>query len=389
MTEEGYETNFEPEERLVVRCVRTAFEPDTDAVAIPEDALNWDEVITITGKHGVSYLVLDALRTQDGVPPEAFEKLKAQAQRRSHRNLQMVQELVEVVRSFRNRGIRAIPYKGPVIAERAYGDIGRRDFGDLDLLVSRDALPKAKAALYERGYQPWYELTDAQEWVYDRVSRDYPLKHPSTATEIELHWQIVDRYFPTRLNFETVWSRRESLSIADSELPVLSPEDRLLMLCVHGTRHRWERLQWICDVAAYLRTRSFDWETLDRRARSHRCERMVYLGLATAAGLLDAPLPDDVRQKIRSDPEIPGLRSHVYGNLFSGKNNFRLKQYQSRTLDRNRDKVRLWLGGICTPTPADITAVSLPRLLAPLYVVVRWLRVSRILLSRLRESRGT
>ncbi|GAB3673256.1 nucleotidyltransferase domain-containing protein [Halopiger thermotolerans] len=389
MTEEGYESRFEPEERFVVRCVRRALESDTDAVARSEDALDWDEVLTITGSHGVSYLVLDAVRRRDDVPPEPFERLKLQVQRRSRRNLRLVQELVDVVRSFRNRGIRAIPYKGPVIAERAYGDIGRREFGDLDVLVSRDALPEARSVLSERGYQPRYKFTAAQEWVYDRVSREYPLQRPSTDTEIELHWQIVDQYFPTKLTVESVWSRRESLSIADSELPVLSPEDRLLMLCVHGTRHRWERLQWLCDVAAYVRRRSVDWETVDRRARAHHCERMVYLGLATADELLGVPLPDDVRRKIRSDPAIPRLRSHVYGTLFGGKNNFRMKRYQSRTLHRTRDKLRLWLGGICTPTPEDITAVSLPRPLAPLYVVVRWLRASRGLLSRVQESRGT
>jgi hypothetical protein len=31
------------------------------------------------------------------------------------------------------------------------------------------------------------------------------------------------------------------------------PEDMLLFLCVHGGKHQWTRLAWICDVAEFIR----------------------------------------------------------------------------------------------------------------------------------------
>src|SRR3712207_8653927 len=42
----------------------------------------------------------------------------------------------------------------------------------------------------------------------------------------------------------------------------------LLILCVHGTKHIWGRLSWICDVAELLRTQpDMDWEyVLDRKS---------------------------------------------------------------------------------------------------------------------------
>ena len=387
ITAECKNSKFKPEERFILRCVDAAFGAELNTGTISEQKLDWEQILTITGNHGITHLVLDVLRTQDIAPPEVIEMLKSRAQYRSHQNLQMVQELVEVVQSLRNRGIRTIPYKGPVVAKFAYGDIGRREFGDLDLLVSRGDLPEARTVLSQHGYLSQYEFTEDQEWVDDRVNRDHPLRNSENSIQIELHWRIVDRHFPTKIDFESVWRRHKSLTLANTELPVLSPEDRLLMLCVHGTRHRWERLQWICDVAAYLQRCSFDWDRFEKRARANRCERMAYLGLAVANKFLDTPLSEKVQQKVQSDPAIPKLLSYVYGNLFSRENHIKLKKYQSRTLRRPRDKLRFWLGEICKPTPADITMLALPRVLAPLYVGVRWVRLSQILVSRLLESR--
>ncbi|MCU4743577.1 nucleotidyltransferase family protein [Halobacteria archaeon AArc-m2/3/4] len=374
-------------ERLVVECIRasgTSGEELTASLEGPRE-IDWDNVLDITSAHGVTTLVSKTLHRHrsDAVPDGILEELQARSQFFARRNLRMMQEVAALSAAFDRHDIRAIPYRGPVVADVAYGSVGHREFGDLDFLVLRDDLPAAKSVLLERGYEPRYTLettaglTNTQEWAYVQFARDYPFDHESDPFEVELHWRIVSQHFPTGIDLETVWERRSSLSIAGTEVPVLSHEDRLLMCCVHGTRHRWERLQWLCDVARYVESHSFDWDVILERAKDHHCERMLLLGLAVTRDVLDTPLPDVVQQPIDADPTIEPLVTHVRDRLFDDTDYWRfdLKRYQSRTLERYRDKGKFWLYWALKPDRGDIERVSLPKPLVPLYVGVRCLRL--------------
>jgi hypothetical protein len=46
----------------------------------------------------------------------------------------------------------------------------------------------------------------------------------------------------------------------------LSLENLLLVRCAHGSKHLWERLGWICDVAELIRVRKekSDWEKVNK-----------------------------------------------------------------------------------------------------------------------------
>ena len=76
---------------------------------------------------------------------------------------------------FERRQLRAVPYKGPVLAQSAYGDLGLRSFSDLDFLISPADFERAKQALAEIGYRPSTELTPAVErfWLRTGYERSF------------------------------------------------------------------------------------------------------------------------------------------------------------------------------------------------------------------------
>ncbi|GAB3021927.1 nucleotidyltransferase domain-containing protein [Natronobiforma cellulositropha] len=387
---------FRPEQRLVVSCSRTDEGDETERVALLEGDLDWERVTELTRVHGVSALVYGKVNEHEArVPDDVLERLRTQARHVAQRNLRMLGEVATLSAAFAEAGIRAIPYRGPVVAQLAYDNVGLRTFGDLDFLVPHEELPAARACLLERGYEPRYilpstmELTPTQEWAYIRFARDYPFTHGSEPFEVELHWRVISQHFPTAIDLEMVWDRRETLTVAGTEVPVLSAEDRLLMLCVHGTRHEWERLQWICDVTEFLARYEVDWDALERRAGEHHCRRMVYLGLAVSRELHGTTLPAAVEEAIDADPVIADLTEHVCRNLFdhTGGWSTDLRRYQSRTLERKRDKAKLWLSWACKPDRGDIETVAFPKPLVPLYVVVRWLRFASAAVRRVRRDR--
>ena len=72
------------------------------------------------------------------MPADAREELEGRAQANRLRDLELTGELARLLDRFRRDGIAAVPYKGPVLAAQAYGDVALREFVDLDILVHPD-----------------------------------------------------------------------------------------------------------------------------------------------------------------------------------------------------------------------------------------------------------
>jgi hypothetical protein len=102
------------------------------------------------------------------------------------------------------------------------------------------------------------------------------------------------------------------------EMKTLSADDLLFSLCVHGSRHLWERLGWICDIAVLLARHDLNWPALQQRAAAADSERMFLLGPHLARKLLQTELPPEVQERCDSDPRLDSLAANVIEHLFNG-----------------------------------------------------------------------
>lgn len=401
---------YTTETRFVVQCLRAELHGSSLETELLEEPVDWDAVLEVAARHTVSTLVYEGIQRVPGptapavergsetetgpgpettattaqIPARVFETLEQRSQLVARRNLRLLGAVASLSSTLRDEGIRAIPYRGPVIASHLYGDVGRREFRDVDLLVDRSDIPAIKSILEELGFEPVYvddsvtELTPTQEWAYRRVEREYTFYRERDDLEVELHWRVLSRHFPTAFGLETVWDRRSTTTVAGTEIPVFAPEDRVLTCCIHGSRHRWERLHWSVDVAIALETQSVDWDVILERARRHNCNRLLLLGLAVTDWLYDVSLPDRVRHRIATDQSLDRLLAAVEARLFTDRpyREFEERRFQARTLDRTRDRVTFWANWLFKPNRSDVEAVALPRPLVPLYGLVRPARIA-------------
>jgi hypothetical protein len=199
--------------------------------------------------------------------------------------------------------------------------------------------------------------------------------------EVELHWRLTSGYFGFSLGFDDVKPglRRERIGLLDVALP--SAEDLLLILCVHGATHRWDRLRWVCDVAELLRRRpDIDWARLRAAATALGGERVVWLGVRLARDLLGAPLGPEVARRIDADATAEALAIEVARRLFAAPRNpagvVEDLRFQWRLRERWRDRVRYVTRYALEPKVNDLRVVRLPRFLAGLYYGVRFLRLA-------------
>ncbi|WP_166178499.1 nucleotidyltransferase domain-containing protein [Rubrobacter tropicus] len=361
--------------------------------------LNWDRLLRAAYGHGVAPLLHSRLGGfSQAMPPEVLERLRAHFGVARARNLYLAGELLKLLGVLEGHGITALPYKGPVLAVSAYGDLSLREFGDLDVLVRRRDALGAKRALAALGYRPWSTLDPAQEAALLRYEREYPLTREN-GTVVELHWTVAPAAVSFMLDCEEMWGRAVRAPFGGPGVRTLSPEDTLLVLCVHGTAHLWERLCWIRDVAGLLECPTgLDHELLLARARASNAKRALLLGLSLASDLLGAELPGNIRRAADADGKVRVLAARAHDRLHEsllasavregGTEGSERRAFQSSALDRHRDRLRYRIRRITAPGPADWEAVPLPEKLVPLYPLIRPIRLAARQGLRLMERRA-
>jgi hypothetical protein len=99
------------------------------------------------------------------------------------------------------------------------------------------------------------------------------------------------------------------------DVPALSTEDELILICIHGAKHFWERLMWIADVSALVSKQAIDWNRAMLAAREVQAERMLHIGLLLATNVLSANLPTQVADELRSDAAAESVAKQIAGRL--------------------------------------------------------------------------
>jgi hypothetical protein len=244
----------------------------------------------------------------NAVPKTTLEQFRGYFNANALNNLFLTSELLKLLNLFKDHGISAIPFKGPVLTASIYGNLTLRQFCDLDILVHKRDFLKSRELLICQGYRRWLEL-DWQGGFVDANSR----------VHVDLHQGITPWYFPLRLDFESLWQRLEPVSLAGTTVVSFSPEDMLIILCVQLSRDFWykrEQLIKICDIAELIQVRqALDWGRVIEQASRLGSTRMLFLGLFLASNLLGAAIPQDVLLKIQADSVVMSLAVEVCDRL--------------------------------------------------------------------------
>jgi len=292
--------------------------------------------------------------------------------------MSLAAELCAITQLLEGQGVASLPYKGPVLALQAYGDIALRTFTDLDLMVRRSDVARAREILGSRGYSPIDELTPSQERAILRLEHNLPLVNSTGDIVVELHWRVAPAAFTFPMPMEGLWERATPMTLGDEPVRGISADDLMLLLSVHGVRHAWSAVEWISGIAELIRQPgSVRWDRVIRDAEQLRVARIVRLGVALANRLLDAPIPASVRCWIDGDPRIPRLLAWVAARLFtpndcaSAPQQWAVFQFEMAVKDGAREQILDGFRRVMYPSGNDWAAAGLPDVLFPLYHVIR------------------
>ncbi len=376
------------EARLILACCSAG----SGEPAIPDPSLDWRRVIDLALLEGVMPLVYRHLSANylDAAPESAMRELRFHFQGNALRNRMLTRELVRLVALLESRGIAPIALKGPTLAQAAFGDIAMRQFADLDLLVRRDEMPGAIAALAGDGFRPQSSSPEIMLDEFFQASEDAFIK-PEAMAVLDVHWDLMPRYFPFAPDGEQVRRRAVRMRLDGGEVTTLAPQDHLMLACVHGTKHGWPSLAAITDIAALMqREPEWDWAALCEEAAQRGSLTMLLLGARLAHDALAAPLPDSMVEETRRDPVVEALVPRLLDSLFSGREGARVPFFNGwmvplRAIGSNRARLAYMLDRALAPTFDDWKFVRLPSALFPLYYLVRPARIAMQKIAPLRS----
>lgn len=380
-----------PEVELLLWCARACGESERAArlEELLRGEIDWAYVLRMASDHGMEPLLFWHLNAAnlEAVPATILDHLRAHFHDNAADNLVVTGELLEIVSLFEEHGITAVPYKGPTLAALAYGNLALREFVDLDVLIhGRDVL-KSQELLGTLGYRPRHSLTRAQEAAFLESWGDWPLdRDEGSGRSVELHWPVAKRRHLFLLYPEHVWDRLQPVSLGGGTVSTLASEDLLLVLCVHGSKHSWEDLALICDVARLVQADGgIQWGRLIEQASALGSKRMLLLGLLLGSELLGVALPREISQEIQADPKVETLARQVRERLFvedasssedRRDKRVRIQTFHLKVSERLRDKVQYCFHALLDPNQSDCKYLELPGPLWPLYYVTRPVRLT-------------
>jgi hypothetical protein len=384
-----------PEIQLILACAIATVDSDgaERIKALVTQEIDWSILIRKASRNGVMPLVcLNIIKIcPELLPDEMLIECNSYWHHQAQQNLLQTAELIKLLRLMENQGILALPFKGPTLASYAYRNLSLRQFCDLDILVRKQDIKRIVKLLTTRGFK----LVSSPTWLQRLPTpasrkKDYGLVSDDGQIRVELHWRFSGTHFDLPVNLKSLWGRLETVPLAGYSVRSLPLDDLLLYLTMHGSRHGWERLIWICDIAELVRTHheEIDWEQLFARAGRLGGKRNLLLGLYLAKDLLGAKLPERVLRELESDPALEQLADQVVGFLFRDEGSSASisywQNYHLKVKERFRERLRLrfhysfrYLSIALAPNVKDFAMVPLPKYLSFAYYLLRPYRLIR------------
>lgn len=269
--------------------------------AFDSEAVDWKGVI----EHASSQYALAAfaaavrdLGLAAPLEPELREFLEAIHETNTERNVELLDQLLEVVLALKQVGLEPVLLKGAIrLVDGLYPDLGWRMMQDLDILVPADGFWDAIEALGAAGYAP------DQHWIKTSAQapkHHYPgLQHPTRRATVEIHAELFSSAKQRLLRAADVIDRSRSLHAQGVAIRVPLLEHQLVhlighcQLSNHGYMYGRIELRDRLEAAALARwsPMNADWNAVVASFAATGCRRplVTFLMALADGGLCAAP----------------------------------------------------------------------------------------------------
>lgn len=368
------------EDELLLCCARTNVNPEImdKILSLVQNDMNWDYLLKMASGHRLMPLLYYNLNSicPKMVPEDILNKLKDNFNANVRKNLMLTGELIKVLNLLESEGITAVPYKGPVLAASTYGNVGLREFNDLDIFIKKQDTFKIIEILLSEGYIPKFRLNKNNEEAYLKSQKGFILKNDTYEFSIDFQWKFSGNFFSFPSIPESLLDDPLGKVIINGhEISVFSPENILLILSIHAAGHHWSRLAWLCDIAELIKNYDLNWDEIIKKANLMGIKRILNVNLNLVNRMLGIDIPEKISHNIISDVQTKKISEEVQKNLFSEKLKlpylWNWAYFHLQIRENLKNGINDSIQHAIVPSIEELKALELPNHLYPFYYVFK------------------
>lgn len=378
-----------PEDKLLLLVTSPCFDNTSKEkiFALINQGISWDYLLNRIYRNKLTPLFYSRLNAEfpELIPEEIRNGLKQVGSRVAMNNLHMTSNLVKLLNKFREAGITAVPFKGPLLASLAYGNVALRIFSDLDIYVQAKDIAAANKVLLDNGFKASFDSTNLANSIFIESAKECTYFNPTTKAGVDLHWKINYIFNATSLA-DTSFDQIINVSMNGFDIPSFSLEKLFFILNLHIATHCWESLFWLCDIAAFLKkNNNLNWQLIIDKAKELRVVKILSINFLLMNKLWGMPIPDAILKSFFAKPVAAGFSlsqsylkftNKIINNLFfKGDHQVSIwkavftfiPQIRDNFIDGYKDLFHFLL----TPKTSDLTLFPLPKKLFFIYPIIR------------------
>ncbi|MDO8870309.1 MAG: nucleotidyltransferase family protein [Methanobacteriaceae archaeon] len=310
------EFKLKPEDKLILSCGHSQVNDELEKkiIKLVNLDLDWEYILDMVTRHRLRPLLYYNLNKicPDKVPDDVLVSLREFYHGNVRKNLMMTGELVKVMKLLEENGVNAVTYKGPVLAQMAYGNVGLREFRDIDIFIAKSDVAKAKNIMNSNGYylDPPIEVDNS---TYMKLDCEYRFKNKSGVL-IELNWNFEGPFFSFKSDSNRLFSDLIFTKINNFEIITPSAENEFLMMCIHCAKHNWNRLLWIMDLVEVVKNKDINWQAVWKISKELGVNRILIINLILIRDLKGGRIPDEIQ--LNPDKEAINIVMQIKKRIF-------------------------------------------------------------------------
>jgi hypothetical protein len=279
--------------------LQAAIAPDEDVIPA---FLAWQKLVDLDdhidgGSFRLLPMVYDRLRRLGSTDP-LMGRLKGVYRKAWSEMQTLLHATAPALAALHDAGVPTMLIKGAPLALSIYPSVAARPMMDLDIVVRKPDVAKAKQVLHTCG---WLDTTRLPpEEMPEAHSAEL---HNAGSHDIDLHWHPL-RDTPARVADEWFWHGAEPLDFVGTPTLQPRPTAQLLHTVIHGLRSNPEPpVRWIADAMTILRAKgdTIDWQDLTSFTAQQKLSYRLHLGLSFLATHYRAPIPQAVLARLQRD----------------------------------------------------------------------------------------
>lgn len=283
-------------------------ERKSKATQLIQEGVRWNSFCDMAINSARPLTVIENLKGLDDfsqIPGFVFERLEKfginTINSAAHSNAQ----LLEILKSFSQAQIKAIPLKGVILSRILYNDIASRVPGvDIDLLIKESDRLKSGELLKAMGYQE-VAVNEVQAWQW------YQDFYRPGFLALDLHWDIT-MMNRTPLRIDGFW---QGAKPAGDEVGyyLFCDEFLMLYLCLNLINSKgYKSLKNFIDIHDLIeKSPGLNWGLIADKALEYNIKTSIFASLIAAKNIIDAPVPESVLAKLK-----PGILKRLFINIF-------------------------------------------------------------------------